>query len=122
MPATLMVFQDLVQPVRERLDLLGPRQGVADVAVDLGEHAIQDEVLELLLAADVAVERAGNHPSRAARARMVSAATPSWAISVSASATTTCRLRVRRRSSSVSGALNHSGRALALTGPRGVDC
>ena len=31
------------------------------MAVDLGQDAVEDEVVELLLAADVAVQRAGNH-------------------------------------------------------------
>jgi hypothetical protein len=33
-----MVFQDLLQPVSERLDLLGPGQGVGDVALDIRPH------------------------------------------------------------------------------------
>jgi hypothetical protein len=32
------------------------------VAVDLGEHAVEDQILELLLVADVMVERAGDNP------------------------------------------------------------
>ena len=46
----------------EQLDLLGPRQCLVDDAVDLGEHSINDQVLQLLLATDVAVQRAGHHP------------------------------------------------------------
>ena len=56
-----MVFQDCPQPLRERRDLPGPVEGVIGLAVDLGQHAVEDEVVELLLAADVAVQRAGNH-------------------------------------------------------------
>jgi hypothetical protein len=62
------------------------------VAVDLGEHAVKDQILELLLVADVMVERAGDNPQRAARVRMVNAWTPSWAMTVSASATTRSRV------------------------------
>jgi hypothetical protein len=47
--------------MRKQLDPLGPGQGGVDVAVDLGEHAVQDQVLELLLVAHVAVERPGDH-------------------------------------------------------------
>ena len=32
-----------------------------DVAVDLGQHPVEDEVVELLLVAHVAVQRRGNH-------------------------------------------------------------
>jgi hypothetical protein len=38
-----------------------PRQCVVDLAVDLGEDAVNDQVLELLLVTYVAVERAGDH-------------------------------------------------------------
>jgi hypothetical protein len=46
----------------ECLDLLGPRQCRVDVAVNLGEHAVKHQVLELLLTPDVAIQRAGDHP------------------------------------------------------------
>jgi hypothetical protein len=46
----------------EQLELLGPGLGGVEVAVDLGEHAVKGQVLELLLVADVVVERAGDHP------------------------------------------------------------
>jgi hypothetical protein len=45
----------------QRGELFGPGECGVDVAVDLGEHAVQDEVLESFLAAHVAVERAGDH-------------------------------------------------------------
>jgi hypothetical protein len=32
------------------------------VAVELGEHAVKEQVLELVLVADVVVERAGDDP------------------------------------------------------------
>ena len=63
-----MVLQHLAQPMGEQLDLFGPGQGGVDVDVDLGEHAVQDQVLELLLVADVAVERAGDHPKAGGQA------------------------------------------------------
>ena len=56
-----MVLQDRPQPVRERGDLRDPGQSRVGPAVDLGEHRVEDEVVELFLAADVAVQRAGNH-------------------------------------------------------------
>src|SRR5690348_17662615 len=55
-----MVVQHRPQPVREDLDLLGPGEGVFEMVVDLGQHAVQDEIVELLLAAYVAVQRRGN--------------------------------------------------------------
>jgi hypothetical protein len=57
-----MVLQHRAQPMGERLDLLGPGLGGVEVAVDLGEHGVKDQVVELLLVADVVVERAGDHP------------------------------------------------------------
>jgi len=57
-----VALQHLAQPVREQLDPLGPWQGGREGAVDLGEHAVKDQVVELLLVAHVAVERAGDHP------------------------------------------------------------
>ncbi len=55
------MFEDSPQPVRERADLPGPGEGGVGLAVDLGQHAVEDEVMELLLAAYVAVQRTGNH-------------------------------------------------------------
>jgi hypothetical protein len=105
-----MVLQHLPQPMGEQLELLGPGLGGVEVAVDLGEHGVKDQVVELLLVADVVVERAGDDPRRAARVRMVSAWTSSWAMTVSASATTRWRVSWGRRSWSLMGALNHSER------------
>jgi hypothetical protein len=62
---TGMVLQDRPQPVRERGDLRGPGQGGVGPAVDLGEHRVENEIVELFLAADVAVQRAGNHAEAA---------------------------------------------------------
>ena len=56
-----MAFQDRPQPVREHLDLLGPAERAVGLGVDLGQHPVHDEVAELLLAAHVAVQRAGDH-------------------------------------------------------------
>jgi hypothetical protein len=55
------VFEEGPQPARERGDLPGPRESGVGLAVDLGPHAVQDEVIQLLLASDVAVQRGGNH-------------------------------------------------------------
>jgi hypothetical protein len=41
----------------EQLELLGPGLRGVEVAVDLGERGVKDQVLELLLVADVAVEQ-----------------------------------------------------------------
>jgi hypothetical protein len=38
-----MVFQDCPQPVRDRLDLLGPGEVAVELVVDLGQHFVQDE-------------------------------------------------------------------------------
>src|SRR5581483_4686274 len=46
----------------EHLDLLGPRQYLVDLAINLGEHAVNNQVLELFLTPDVAIQRAGDHP------------------------------------------------------------
>jgi hypothetical protein len=45
-----MVLEHVAQPISEQLDLLGPRQCLVNDAVDLGEHSINDQVLQLLLA------------------------------------------------------------------------
>jgi hypothetical protein len=55
-----MVVQDRPQPVREDLDLLGPGEGPIEMVVDLGQHSVQDEIVELLHVAYVAVQRRGN--------------------------------------------------------------
>src|SRR2546421_9738128 len=46
----------------EHLDLLDPWQYLVDLAVNLGEHAVNNQVLELLFALYVAVQGAGDHP------------------------------------------------------------
>jgi hypothetical protein len=92
-------------PMREQGELFGPRQGWVEVAVDLGEHAVQHQVLELLLVADVAVAP-GTIPRRAARVRMVSAPTPYCAMAVSAWPTTCSRVSGGGGPSARSG-LNH---------------
>ena len=56
-----VVFEDGSQPPRERGELSGPREGGVGLAVHLAEDGVEDEVIQLLLAADVAVQRAGNH-------------------------------------------------------------
>ena len=56
-----VVFQDGPQPTRERGELPGPREGGIGPAVDLAQDGVEDQVIQLLLAADVTVQRAGNH-------------------------------------------------------------
>jgi hypothetical protein len=57
-----MGLEHLAQPVGQDLELLGPGQGGIEVDVDLGQDAVKEQVLELLLVADVVVERAGDDP------------------------------------------------------------
>jgi hypothetical protein len=47
--------------VRERGDLTGPGEGGVSPVVDLGQDAIKDEIVQLVLAGDVAVQRGGDH-------------------------------------------------------------
>jgi hypothetical protein len=47
--------------VRERLDLLGPGEGGVELGVDLGQHPVQDEVVQLLLVVHVPVQRRWDH-------------------------------------------------------------
>jgi hypothetical protein len=47
--------------VGQDLELVGPGQGGVGVEVDLGQDAVKEQVLELLLVADVVVEGAGDH-------------------------------------------------------------
>jgi hypothetical protein len=48
-----VIFKDRPQTLRERADLVRPAQGVVNLPVDLGQDAVEDEVVELLLASDV---------------------------------------------------------------------
>ena len=52
----------------QELELLGPVQGGVEVEVDLGQDAVKDQALELLLVADVVVEGAGDHPQAGGQA------------------------------------------------------
>jgi hypothetical protein len=56
-----MVLQNRPQPVREGRDLSGPGRPGVCLAVDLGEHRVEYEVIELFFTADVPVQRAGYH-------------------------------------------------------------
>jgi hypothetical protein len=56
-----MLLEYLAQPIGEDLELLGPGQGRVEVEVDLDEHAVKQQVLELLTA-EVVVERAWDDP------------------------------------------------------------
>src|SRR5215208_5501661 len=107
-----MGLQDLTQPGGQELELVGPGQGGVGVEVDLGQDAVKDQVLELLFVAEVVVEGTGDDPRRAARARMLMAWMPSWAMTANASATTRWRVSWGRRSGSSMGASNQSERDL----------
>jgi hypothetical protein len=56
------------EPVGQQLELLGPAQGGVQVEVNLGQHAVEDQVLELLFVADVVVEGAGDNPEAGGQA------------------------------------------------------
>jgi hypothetical protein len=58
-----MLLEHLAQPIGKDLELLGPGQERVEVEVDLDEHAVKQQVLELLLTAEVVVERAGDDPA-----------------------------------------------------------
>ena len=47
--------------MRERGDLRGRGLGGVGAAVDLGQHGVEDEVVQLFLAADVTVQGTGNY-------------------------------------------------------------
>jgi len=57
-----MLLEYLAQPIGEDLELLGPGQGRVEVEVDLDEHAVKQQVLELLFTAEVVVGRARDDP------------------------------------------------------------
>src|SRR4029450_13028930 len=90
----------LAEPVGQDLELLGPAKGGVQVEVDLGQHVVKEEVLELLFVADMVVQGAGR--------RMVRAWAPSWAMPANASSPTRSRVSWGRRSWSSVGAPNHS--------------
>jgi Hsp20/alpha crystallin family len=54
-----MGLEHLTQSMGEELELVGPGLGGVEVAVNLGQDAVKDQVVELLLVADVVVDRAG---------------------------------------------------------------
>jgi hypothetical protein len=56
-----MLLEHPAQPVGPDLELLAPLQRGVEVEVDLGQDAVKEQVLELLLAADVAVDRGGDN-------------------------------------------------------------
>jgi hypothetical protein len=107
-----MALEYLAQPLGQHLELLGPAQGGLQVQVDLGQDAVQNQILEQLLVADMMVQGAGNDPWRAARPRIVKASAPSWAMTANASSTTRSRVSWRRRSWASLGRSNHSERAV----------
>ncbi len=57
-----MGLEHLAQPMGQDLELLGPGQRGTEVDIDLGQDAVEEQVLELLLVADVAIDRAGDDP------------------------------------------------------------
>jgi hypothetical protein len=63
-----MLLKDHPEPVGEDPELLGPGQGGVELAVDLGEDVVKDQIVELLFVADMVVERAGDHPKAGGQA------------------------------------------------------
>ncbi len=56
-----MGLQNRPQAAREGGDLCSPGHAGVGLAVDLGEHRVENEIVELFLAADVTVQRARHH-------------------------------------------------------------
>jgi hypothetical protein len=63
-----MGLEHPAQPMGQELELLGPVQGGVEVELDLGKHAIEQQVLKLLFVADMVVDRAGDDPKTAGQA------------------------------------------------------
>jgi hypothetical protein len=63
-----MGLEHLAEPVGQDLELAGPAEGRVRLDVDLAQHVVKDEVLELLLVADMMVERAGDDPEAGGQA------------------------------------------------------
>jgi hypothetical protein len=63
-----MALEHRAQPMGEQLELFGPAQGGVEVAVDLGQDAVQQQILELFLIPDVVVEGAGDDPEAGGQA------------------------------------------------------
>jgi hypothetical protein len=57
-----MALEHLTQPMGQDLELFGPGLGGVGVEVDLGQDAVKDQVMQLLLVADVVVQGARDHP------------------------------------------------------------
>jgi hypothetical protein len=63
-----MVLEHLAQPMGQELELAGPVQGRVQADVDLGQHVVEDQVVEALLVPDMVVERPGDHPQAGGQA------------------------------------------------------
>jgi hypothetical protein len=63
-----MVLEHLAEPVGQDLELFGPAQGGVQVEVDLGQDAVEEQILELLFVADVVIEGAGDDPEAGGQA------------------------------------------------------
>jgi hypothetical protein len=63
-----MGLEHLAEPMGQDLELLGPVQGGVQVEVDLGQHAVEEQVVKLLFVADMVVQRAGDHPQAGGQA------------------------------------------------------
>ena len=63
-----MGLEHPAQPMGQDLELLGPGQGGVEVELDLGEHAIEQQVLKLLFVADMVVDRARDDPQAGGQA------------------------------------------------------
>jgi hypothetical protein len=60
--------KNLAEPAGQDLELVGPVHGRVQAEVDLGQHVVQDQVLELLFVVDVSVEGAGDDPQAGGQA------------------------------------------------------
>jgi hypothetical protein len=63
-----MGLEHLAQSVGQDLELLGPAQRGVQAEVNLGQDAVEEQVLELLFVADVVIEGAGDDPQAGGQA------------------------------------------------------
>ena len=63
-----MGLEHLMQPMGQALELAGPAQGGVQVDVNLGQDVVKDQVLELLLVADMMVDGTGDDPQAGGQA------------------------------------------------------
>jgi hypothetical protein len=61
-------LQHPAEPVGQDGELAGPAQGGIQAQVDLGQHGVQDQVLEALFVADMVVQGPGDDPQAGGQA------------------------------------------------------